>query len=504
MRAESPQSLTELLRTATDARVPPAASALSVGRIVSDAREAGPGDLFVAVRGHQTDGHLFAADAARRGAVAIIAEEELPDVDVPVILVPDTRLALAQLAAAWNGEPTRELDLVGITGSFGKTGTLNMLQSILLHGGIRAGVIGSDFIGLRLPGRLHEPGELTTPDPLSLHDALARILDNGGELCAMEVTSQGLVQERVQGLRFALGIFTSLAPLEHGDYHRTFRNYIDAKARFFDHLRPGAPVVYPADDRVVCGLIDRRDITPVRCGRRRDAHVRVRDTTVESDRVRMTLDVRAELPTLSGHPVAPTRFDVVIPLLGRMNLRNAALAATAALCCGASPDAVREGLASVQPPPRRLQITRFGRLRLLDDTATHPESLNVVFEVASHIPHQRLHLVAAIRGGRGAEFNRRYGETLGIWSRHLAIATLITTESEDVVDEADRVRPDERSAFLDALHSAGGSEIHLRRLDDAIRRAIEAAGDDDLLTLLGAQGMHPGADLVREALADAA
>lgn len=499
MRAESPQLLTRLLRAMSDARVPDAATALSVRRVIADARLAEPGDLFVAVPGHQTDGHQFAAEAVRRGAVAVVAERELdPSLGAPVILVPDARRALAQLAAAWHGRPTQRLDLVGITGSFGKTGTLNMLQAILLHGGIRAGVIGSDFIGLRLPGRLHEPGELTTPDPLALHEALARIVENDGELCAMEVTSQGLVQERVCGLDFALGIFTALAPLEHGDYHRSFRNYVEAKARFFDHLLPGAPLVYPADDRVVRGLVSGRDVAQISCGMTPSADVHIRDTAIETDRVRMLLVVQNPLRSIAGDEIPPVEIPIEIPLLGRMNIRNAALAAAAALCCGATPDDVRTGLASIQPPPRRLQVTRLGGFQLLDDTATHPESLSVAFEVIETIPHRRLHLITAIRGGRGTELNRRYGETLGIWARRNRISTLIATDSEEIVEEADRVRSAERYAFIDALRAAGVEAEHVMRLDTAVQSALDAVSEGDLLVLLGAQGMHAGAALARD------
>lgn len=500
MRADSPQPLTRLLSRVTDTRAPNEAKGLMVHRITDDARAVEPGDLFVALAGHQTDGHLFVAEAVRRGAVAVIAQRDPgTKIDAPVILVPNTRRALARLAAAWNDLPTRDLALIGITGSFGKTGTLNMLQAILLHGGIRAGIIGSDFIGLRLPGHLHEPGELTTPGPLALHDALRRIAHGGGELCAMEVTSQGLVQERVCGLDFALGIFTALAPLEHSDYHHSFRNYIEAKVRFFEHLLPGAPLIYPAADPVFRGLLEGRRLTPVGCGPGPLADVRIRDATIGPGQVRMSLQTREPLPALGGGTVEPFEIRLELPLLGWMNARNAALAATAALCCGATPSAVRRGLAAVQPPPRRLELGHVGGFHLLDDTATHPESLNIIFDVIGRIPHERLHLVTAIRGGRGAEFNHRFAETLGIWARQRHITRLITTESTDIIDEPDRVLETERAAFLNALETHAVDYVHQSRLEAATQTALSDIRPNDLLVLLGAQGMHPGAEMVRRA-----
>jgi UDP-N-acetylmuramoyl-L-alanyl-D-glutamate--2,6-diaminopimelate ligase len=494
----SPRTLAHLLRSVTGWRAPAAVASLRVRRIVDDAREVQPGDLFVALRGHRADGHDFADEAIRRGAAAMVVERGRVDPDdFPAIQVPDTRRALAQLAAAWYGEPARRLQLVGITGSFGKTGTLSMLHAILVRAGLRAGIIGSDFIGLRLPDRHREPLSLTTPDPLELHRALARIAEEGGEICSMEVTSQGLVQNRVHGLEFALGIFTCIAPLEHRDYHGTFRRYIQAKSRFFDHLAPGAALIFPAGDRVIRTLVEGRDVTPIRCGIGRSADVRMLRRDMRPEGTRMLLEIRRPLPRVNGGRVAPLCIPLEVRIPGRFNAKNAALAATAALCLGASPAAVHDALATVRPPPRRLQLERIAGFHLLDDTATHPESLGALFEIIAGIEHRRLHLVAAIRGGRGAEFNRRYGEALAIWTRRQPVHDLVATSSAEAVDEADRVRPAERDAFLGELRRAGIPHLHRDRLADAVGLALDRTRAGDLLVLIGAQGMHEGAALVR-------
>lgn len=498
MSHERHKPLGRLLRTIRAVSAPNAAPGLQVRRVVADARNVEPGDLFVAVRGHHTDGHYFVGEAVDRGAVAVVTERDPgPGTDVPVIRVPDTRRALAELGAAWYDHPARRLWLVGITGSFGKTGTLNMLQVILHRAGLRAGAIGSDFIGVRLPGEPQQPTLLTTPDPLELHETFARMVDHGEQGCVMEVTSQGLVQERVHGLQFALGIFTCIAPLEHADAHGSFRSYVEAKARFFEHIAPGAPLVYPAGERVVRTLIEGLDLAPVQCGVAPSAAVRIRRCKLESGRTRMVIDVARPLPAVDGGHIDPVTIPVEMRLLGRTNARNAALAAAAALCLGATPDAIREGLAAVRPPTRRLQLERRGRFHLLDDTATHPESLSVLFEVVGGIRHRRLHLVAAIRGGRGPELNRRYGETLAIWARKRPVHHLIVTSSHEAVEGDDQVEPAERGAFMRELRGAGVEHVHRDRLEDAIRLALDRISDDDLLVLLGTQGMHAGAELVR-------
>ncbi len=498
MRPGPARPVAPLLRGLTGVEAPAGAGEVRARRIVFDAREVEPGDLFVALRGRRTDGHLFVGEAVRRGAAAVVVEHGAAvDAAAPAFRVPDTRRALAELAAAWYGWPGRRLRLVGITGSFGKTGTLNMLDAILGRAGVCAGIIGSDFLGMRLPGEPHEPQQLTTPDPLALHDALARVAAAGCTVCAMEVTSQGLVQDRIHGLDFALGVFTCIAPLEHGDYHGSFRRYVEAKSRFLDHVRPDGVVVYPRDERIVGRLVEASPVTGVACGPGRGASVRVRRRRHGARGCSILLDVARPIPTVDGGTVPPGRIPIGLGLLGRSNARNAALAAVAGLCLGASPEQVREGLAAVRPPPRRLQYERCGRFALLDDTATHPDALCVLFDVVAGLRRNRVHLVAAIRGGRGVELNRRYGETIAIWSRRLRFDSLTATSSREAVDAANRVADDEREAFLDALRVGGVDVVHHDRLDDAIRHTLDRISDRDLLVLIGTQGMHGGAELVR-------
>src|SRR5690606_1152079 len=158
-----------------------------------------------------------------RGAVAVVVERRVEGADgVPLVVVPSARQALAELAAIWHGYPARALRMVGVTGTLGKTSVLKMLEAILRTAGRRIGTIGS--LGVGLPGR-DEPTGYTAPDPLLLQRSLRRIADAGCDLAAMEVTSHALDQKRVHGIEYGLGVFTNLVPLEHMDYHRSFRRY---------------------------------------------------------------------------------------------------------------------------------------------------------------------------------------------------------------------------------------------------------------------------------------
>lgn len=498
MRHGPSRSLADLLRSVPGVRAPAGTAAVRVHGLAVDSRRVRPGDLFIAIPGHRTDGHGYIEEAVRRGAVAVVAQRRPePGPGVPVVRVRNARMALAALAAAWYGHPARRLSMVGITGTFGKSATLHILHAILERAGAPAGIIGSDLIGVRLPGSGSEPMRLTTPDPVHLHETLARIATRGGQLCAMEVTSQGLAQKRVHGLEFDAGIFTSLALHEHRDQHGSFRAYLNAKASFIDHLARGAPIIFPADEHAVRELLRGADLLPVSCGAGRDTTVGVRRERLGPDRTRLTIRVRRPLPTLTGGSVPPVTISAELALLGRMNARNATLAAAAALIAGVPPGAVRTGLAAVRPPPRRLRFVLRTPFLALEDTATHPESLRILFEVIATLPYRRLHLVAAIRGGRGEAFNALYGQALGIHLRRVPASSVVATASAEAVDAVDRVRDAERRAFLLRLQESGTGITYRERLEAAIRCALDRVASDDLLVLIGAQGMHAGAALLR-------
>lgn len=469
--------------------LPPAVADLPVGRVRDDSRRVEPGDVFVAVRGSAADGYEHIAEAVARGAALVVAEQDA-DADVPVVRVADARSALAGLAAAAFGHPANRLTTVGITGTVGKTSVLAMLGAILAEAGIAAGTIGS--LGVRYAGStLLTPN--TTPGILWIQEALAGMRDAGMNVAAMEVTSHALVQRRVHGIAFDLGVFTNLTMLEHLEYHRSFRAYANAKMHFLEHLRPDAPLVHAAGDRVVRQVVRRHTGPRISCGGG-SAWVRVDRDAVDLDGTRITLDIRRPLPRLDGSCLEPCRIPLVLRTIGRPNIANATLAAAAALCLAAGPDHVRAALARIEPPRRRMQVIRRDPI-IIDDTVGHPDSITGVFELVERVPHRSLRVVFCVRGRRGAQINARDAEALAIWSRRVPIDALHVTSAEDSADERNAVSVEEREAFLDVLRRARLPHTHHERLEDAIAAALDGARERDLLLLLGAQGMDAGADI---------
>ncbi len=217
------------------------------GRVVFDSREAGRGDLFVAVRGTKSDGHDFIPSVTSQGVSHVVCEA-LPaklDGDVCYIVVEDSHHALAIIASNYFGNPSSELRLVGVTGTNGKTTVASLLFQVATGLGYKAGLIST--VTVRYDGKTR-PATHTTPDPLQLQSVIREMADSGCEFVFMEVSSHAIHQKRIGGLHFTGGIFTNITH-DHLDYHHTFREYIDAKKAFFDHLPADAFALVNGDDR---------------------------------------------------------------------------------------------------------------------------------------------------------------------------------------------------------------------------------------------------------------
>ncbi|HKU60395.1 MAG TPA: Mur ligase family protein [Gemmatimonadales bacterium] len=491
-----PMTAAELARALNAALVGPD---VEVSGIAVDSRGLCPGDLFVAQRGARSDGARFVAAARQAGAVAACAASAIPG--LPTIVVPDPGVAAPLLAAAFFRYPARELTLLGITGTLGKTSTALLVESALAASGLTIGVIGS--LGIRIADRMTDTG-MTTPDAPAIHRALRAMADAGLRMAAMEVTSHGIAQRRVAGLTFALGVFTNLVPDEHLDFHRTPEEYVRTKSRFFDMLEDGAPLVLNADDervraRAVLALKRRqRPVIGVSAEGASDASVRVTGLRSDAAGSAFALEIGAVLPRLDGGRVERGSLPLVLPVFGRHQVGNAALAATAALVAGASPEAITEAVAEQAPIPRRMEIVRSESPVVLDDTVGNPRTLAAVFDSIAVIPHRRLRVVFAIRGSRGVEINRRLGSALADLvkgrSREVPVR-LVVTASIDTAGSRDRVGGTESEAMLAPLRAAAVAFEYEATLAAAVRRGLEGCGPGDLVLLLGAQGMDRAAEL---------
>jgi UDP-N-acetylmuramoyl-L-alanyl-D-glutamate--2,6-diaminopimelate ligase len=458
-------TLRELLRALPDARLtsPGAASAdPEVTWVAPRADRAGPGSVVVCVPGLAADGHDFAPQAVAAGCRLLVVERPL-SLDVAQVVVPDARLALALLADALAGHPSRDLDVVGVTGTNGKTTTTYLLRAVLESAGRPCGLVGT--VETVVGGR-PEPATHTTPDPVALHALLARMREAGDAACAMEVSSHALAQRRVAGVRFAAALFTNLTR-DHLDYHADVEDYFGAKARLF-RRPPGEgddpPGAANADDPHGRRLI--AEMGALGFGIDTPAAVAARDVRTAPSGTRARVDT----------PRGPV--DVETRLRGRYNLLNCLGVVAVGELLGLPHDAVATGLASVHGVPGRLEPIEEGQpFQVLVDYAHTPDSLeNVLRAMRALAGDGRLIVVF----GCGGDRDRGKRPLMGAIARNLADVALVTSDNPRSED------PD--AIIREILDGAGAGPGELRVQPDrrlAIAEALGLAGDRDVVVIAG-------------------
>jgi UDP-N-acetylmuramoyl-L-alanyl-D-glutamate--2,6-diaminopimelate ligase len=413
------------------------AAPVEISDLAYDTRAVTPGTLFFCVRGTRADGHDLAADAVARGAAALVVERPL-ELAVPQIVVPDSRRAMAPAAVAFFGDPSRELDVAAVTGTAGKTTTTYLLYEILRAAGLRPGLLTNME---RRFGDETRPAELNTPEAIDLQRLFREMVDAGNRTCAMEATSHASAQGRLDGVRFAVLVFTNLAH-DHLDFHGSMESYFEAKRRLFaqaDHAVLNVGNVW---------------------GRRLAADI---DNAITFD-------------------AAVDSLDADLKLRGRFNVENALGAAAAARALGIGEDAIRDGIEAVQGVPGRFELVDEGQpFTVVVDYSHKPASLERVLEEARTLAQGRVICVF----GCGGDRDREKRPVMGRIAWTLADLAVVTS---------DNPRTEDPLAIIDEVLS-GAPELEVepdRRT--AIARAIESAREGDVVLIAG-KGSEQGQEI---------
>jgi UDP-N-acetylmuramoyl-L-alanyl-D-glutamate--2,6-diaminopimelate ligase len=444
-------------------------------------REVTPGGIFVALKGCCTDGHLYLAASLDAGARVVVTEQELaPPPGVTVVRVPQARLALAHISAAFYGHPSRELTLVGITGTNGKTSTTYILEAILNAAGCRVGVVGT--VNYRV-GESTWPAPVTTPESLDLQRLLREMRTRGVTHVFLEVSSHALDLRRVDGALFAAAVFTNLSQ-DHLDYHRDLDDYFAAKSRLFvDLLANGRPsrrglAVLNLDDPRGRQLKDAVRDPALTYGLHPDSQVR-------------PLSHRFRQDGLSAHLTTPAgEVKITSRLVGPFNLANILAAAATALGLGIDPDTVARGIAALPGVPGRLE--RFGPPAgpsVFVDYAHTPAAVTQALTALETLDFSRLITVFGCGGDRDRGKRPLMGAAAAAGSQ-LVIVTSDNPRTEDPVAIIREIEPGlEQSGLprLDAAAAQRGEAGYLVVPDrrEAIRLAVSLAGPGEAVLVAG-------------------
>jgi UDP-N-acetylmuramoyl-L-alanyl-D-glutamate--2,6-diaminopimelate ligase len=424
----------EVLVAALDAVEVHARGPVEVLDLAYDARAADPGTLFFCVPGSRADGHDFAAQAVENGAVALVVERRL-ELDVPQVVVRDARAAMASAADVFFGEPTRELELAGVTGTSGKTTTSFLLFAILAAAGRRPGLLGT--VEARVGGERRGVTR-TTPEAIDLQRLFREMLDAGDRSCALEASSHASELHRLDRVRFRTLIFTNLSQ-DHLDFHGDMESYFQAKRRLF--------------------VTEPRPIAIVNVG---DEHGR-----------RLAEELPDAIPFSADDPSALDGIE--LKLRGRFNVENALGALHAARALGIDDAAIKHGIESIRVVPGRFEAVDEGQpFHVIVDYAHKPGALENVLRAARELANG--HRVLCVVGA-GGDRDRGKRPLMGKIASELADVTIVTS---------DNPRSEDPEAIITEIvvGTTGQIEVETDRAT-AIRRAIGLAGDGDVVLIAG-------------------
>jgi UDP-N-acetylmuramoyl-L-alanyl-D-glutamate--2,6-diaminopimelate ligase len=437
-----------------------------VGGLAYDSREVVPGTLFFAVPGVHVDGHDFARDAVERGAAAVVVEREVEKLGVPQLVVDGARRALADAADAWYGRPSKHLEVVGVTGTDGKTTTSFLAAAALRAAGRRPGLIGTVAVGIG-DEQLANDARNTTPEALELQGLLAEMVAAGNDCVVMEATSHGLAQERVRNCRFRFGVVTTVTS-EHLEFHGTLEAYRAAKARLVEE----APVaVLNADDGTFAYFRQRARGRVVTYGLNAPADLVAADLVADAGGTRFTV------PGARG-AVARGAVAVSLQLPGLFNVYNALAALALAQAMGLDAEAAARGVSGLRGVPGRMERIDCGQpFGVVVDYAHTADSLEKVLRVLRPLTSERL---IAVFGSAG-ERDRVKRPAMGAVAARLADIVIVTDE-DPRLEDGHAINLE----IADGARAAGGQ--HLEVIDDrtaAIRHAIAIAQPGDVVLLAG-------------------
>ncbi len=434
-----------------------------ISDVIYDSRKAAPNTLFVCIKGTVTDGHSYAQDVVKAGAVALVVLEpvDVPE-EVTVIRVKDTRYALAMLSAAYFDYPAETLKVIGITGTKGKTTTTYMIKSILEGAGHRPGLIGTIETVI---GEETIPSANTTPESYLIQKYFRKMLDKGLDCCVMEVSSQGILMHRTAGILFEIGIFTNIEPDHIGpNEHASFEEYMECKSRLFSQCRIG---ILNVDDKHYRDMLLHRTCTVETFGFLADADLRADNMKFVS---------KPGYLGVAYHVSGLMDFDVEIDVPGRFSVYNSLAAIAVCRHFGADVEGMKRALKAAKTKGRIEMVQVSDEFTLMIDYAHNAMSLKSLLASLREYKPGRLVCLFGCGGNRAKARRYEMGEVSG----RMADLTIITS---------DNPRLEDPQAIIDdiktGIHKTNGRYVEIIDRKEAIRYAIANGRPKDVIVLAG-------------------
>ncbi|MFD2612804.1 UDP-N-acetylmuramoyl-L-alanyl-D-glutamate--2,6-diaminopimelate ligase [Paenibacillus gansuensis] len=439
--------------------------------IQTDSRKVKPGDLFICLPGHTVNGHDYAVKAVEQGAAALVVQQDV-GIDVPTVKVKDTRFAMAAMAAHFYGYPSSKLNLIGVTGTNGKTTTTYLIDKILTDRNTRTGLIGT--IRMKIADQMYDMNG-TTPEALELQTRFHQMVEAGTEACVMEVSSHALEQGRVKGCDFRTAIFTNLTQ-DHLDYHATMDKYRDAKGLFFSRLGNSFSsdpsdrkyAVLNADDEASSVFASITAAEVITYGIDQAADVRASHIRITSKGTAFTVET----------PVGTE--SVQLQMLGKFNVYNALAAMAAGLIEGIPLEQLKESLESVKGVDGRVEAVDGGQeFAVIVDYAHTPDGLENVLATVREFAEGEVICVF----GCGGDRDRTKRPIMGKIAAKYADRILVTSDNPRS-ENPERILDDIEAGLKEDQVAKERYELIVDR-KAAIQKAIDMASPADVVLIAG-------------------
>ncbi|MRX70811.1 UDP-N-acetylmuramoyl-L-alanyl-D-glutamate--2,6-diaminopimelate ligase [Bacillus lacus] len=437
---------------------------IDIQSIEMDSREVKDGSLFICIEGFTVDGHLFAAAAKDKGAAAILAERDI-ECDLPVIIVNDTKRAMAVLADAFYGQPSQKLHLIGITGTNGKTTTSHIVEQILKNHGKKTGLIGTMYIKI---GENVSNVKNTTPDSLTLQKTFRRMLDEGVEGAVMEVSSHALHMGRVYGCDYDVAVFTNLTQ-DHLDYHKTMDSYRQAKGLLFSQL--GNTFYH---NKPKFAVLNNDDPASSQYKLMTAAHILTYGIDSSSDIMAEDIKMTASGTSFNLKTPAGTK-KVEMKLIGKFSVYNVLAAAGAAAASGIPLDTIVEAIENLQAVRGRFEVVDAGQdFTVIVDYAHTPDSLENVLKTIRQFARSNVYAVVGCGGDRDR-------------AKRPVMAEIAATYSDVPIFTSDNPRSENPEQILKDMEQGVMGKDYLKIIsrEQAIFAAIEKAEAGDVVLIAG-------------------
>ena len=436
-----------------------------ISTLVSDNRKLTKDCVFVCIEGANFDGHSVVNDAFKYNAAAVIVMKnvEVPEnINTAVIKVKDTREALALASAAYFSYPTKEIKVIGVTGTKGKTTTTYLIKSILENAGYKVGLIGTIET---IIGDEHIPSKNTTPESYVLQETFRKMADNGIEVCVMEASSQGFLMKRTLGTEFEIGIFTNLEPDHIGpNEHDSFENYMECKSMLFRQCKAG---ILNADDEHLEGILKGHTCEVFTYGMSENADYRASNVKLFEEKgvLGISFSVNGRINT-----------DVAIDMPGKFSLYNALTAVSVCSYLGIKEDAIKSALKSAKVKGRIEMVPVSDDFTLMIDYAHNAMALESLLTTLKEYESGRLVCVFGCGGNRAKSRRFEMGEVSG----RLADFTIITSDNPRFEEPLDII-----ADIVTGIEKTDGEYIKIPDRKEAIKYAIENGRKGDIIVLAG-------------------